>query len=46
MNIIEISKSEATAKGLVCHFHPQLPASVYVVRTVYPSVYLCGICHR
>lgn len=46
MNIIKITKTEATEKGLFCHFHPELPASVYIVRKVYPSVYLCGICHR
>jgi hypothetical protein len=43
---IKISKSEAQEKGLFCHWHKELLACVYIVRTKYPSVYLCGICHR
>ena len=44
MNKIEITKSEAIAKNLVCYFHPELRASVLIVRKVAESVYLCGIC--
>lgn len=44
MNVIQLSKEESKAHA--CHFHPELPASVFVVRKVYESVYLCGICYR